>query len=206
MEIFIGIDQSINSTGITIQKYQDNKLIKENFYIIHKDKFTKKEKEAEDTLNNFNYIGYNKLEKADAKDSNEFELYKLLNNIEIVNKIFELVKNNIESSLDKIYVGMEGVSYSSSVTQSIIDLAGLSYLIRYRFYKFLESNQDHKGNLFVMSPKEIKKFASGNGNANKDIMVKLFSSLYPQLNIIPKIDDISDSYWICCYTRKLANE
>ena len=203
MEIFIGIDQSINSTGITLQKFENNIKVKEHFYIIHQNKFTKKEEKANNELDNFDYIHYNKKEKKDSSDNSEFELNKLINNIEISDNILKLIISNLETPLDKVYVAMEGISFSSTKTQSIADLSGLSTLIRYKIYKYFQSCNDHFGKLYILTPNEVKKFASGIGNANKDIMVSLFQQLYPKFNIIPKIDDIADSYWICSYCRNL---
>jgi len=206
VEIFIGIDQSINSTGITLQKFENNIKVKEHFYIVHQNKYTKKEQEANDKLDNFDYVSYDKREKKDSKDNSEFELNKLLNNIDISENILNIIKSSIENSLDKIYIAMEGVSFSSTKTQSIADLGGLSTLIRYKIYKYFQQNQDNYGNLYILTPNEVKKFASGIGNAKKDIMTSLFQQLYPNLKIIPKIDDISDSYWICSYCRNLYLE
>ena len=98
---------------------------------------------------------------------------------------------------------MEGVSYQSSQTKSLLDLAGLSTLIRYRLYKFFLINQDNVGELRIFTPGEIKKFASGNGNCSKDVMIGLFKTAYKEIAELPKIDDIADAYWICTYFREI---
>jgi Holliday junction resolvasome RuvABC endonuclease subunit len=121
----------------------------------------------------------------------------------ITDKILEIIKSNISGSLDRIYIGMEGVSYQSSQTKSLLDLAGLSTLIRYRIYKFFTSNQDNMGELRIFTPGEIKKFASGNGNCSKDVMIGLFKTAYKEIAELPKIDDIADAYWICTYFREI---
>lgn len=206
MDIFIGIDQSINSTGITIQKFESEKKISENFYIIKPNKLTKKEQKAQDNIENFEYVLYNKLEKEDAKDNNEFELNKLYNNIRISDIIIDIIKNNVIYSLDKVYIAMEGISFqSASKTQSIIDLSGLSTLIRYRIYNYFTANPDHLGCLKIFTPTEVKHFATGNGLSNKEMMTNLFKAINKKLEIIPKLDDISDSFWICSYMRKIFN-
>ena len=51
-----------------------------------------------------------------------------------------------------------------------------------------------------------KKFASGNGSAKKDVMIKLFESIFPNLYLIPKIDDIADSYWMCEYVKSIKSK
>ena len=200
MEIYIGIDQSINSTGINIKKYDNNILIKEHFYIIT-NKTTKKALKYSESLDNFDYIIYEKHEKSEAIDNNEFEMNKLLNNIKITECILDIIKNNV-NLLDKLYIGMEGVSYQSSQTKSLIDLSGLSTLIRYKIYKFFINNQDNAGELRIFTPAEIKKFVSGNGNCSKDTMVNLFKTAYKEIGQLPKIDDIADAYWICTYFKE----
>lgn len=204
MEIFVGIDQSINSTGVTVQCFDKKELIKQQFYIIKINKLTKKEKAAEEAIDGFDYILYQKWEKDDAKDNNEFELHKLENNINISDKIINIIKHFAIGNLDKVYVAMEGISFqSSNKTQSIIDLAGLSTLIRYRVYNYFMSNQDHLGCLKIFTPSEVKKFASGNGMCNKEVMVSLFKTNNKKFAMIPKLDDMADSYWICSYMRKI---
>ena len=204
MEIFIGIDQSINSTGITIQKFEDDKLIEKKFYIIHNSKLTKREQLAESSLASFEYILYDKLEKSNAISNSEYEEFKLKNAINISEKIIELIINN-SLKLDKVYIGIEGISFNSSQTKSLIDLAGLSYIIRYSIFKFFNSHQDNLGELIIFTPGEIKKFATGNGNAKKESMIELFKVMHKELSIIPKIDDLADSYWICEYLHSTIN-
>ena len=205
MEIFIGIDQSINSTGICVKLYENNTLIKEHFYIIT-NKVTKKALSYSQTLDNFDYVFYDKKEKSESKNNDEFEWRKLLNNILITDNILEIIKSNILGPLDRVYIGIEGVSYQSSQTKSLLDLAGLSTLIRYRLYKFFISHQDNVGELKIFTPGEIKKFASGNGNCSKDVMVGLYKTAYKEIALLPKIDDIADAYWICTYFKELNNK
>ena len=198
MNLYIGIDQSINSTGICIKLYDDKILVKKHFYIIT-NKVTKKALTYSETLDNFDYIFYDKKEKSDAKDNNEFEQNKLFNNILITDNILDVIKTNISSPFDKIYIAMEGISYQSGQTKSLLDLSGLSTLIRYRIYRFFQSHQDNVGELKIFTPAEIKKFASGNGNCSKDVMISLFKTAYKDIAQLPKIDDIADAYWICTY-------
>ena len=200
MNIYIGIDQSINSTGINIKKYKDNNLIYEHFYIIT-NKVTKKALKYSESLNNFDYIIYNKYEKSDSSDNNEFEMNKLLNNISITTHILNIIDQNIENDSDIVFIGMEGISYQSGQTKSLIDLAGLSTLIRYRIIDYF-NKKPNEGALNIFTPSEIKKFVTGNGNASKDSMVNLFKTSYKDISQLPKIDDIADAYWICTYFKE----
>lgn len=204
MKIYIGIDQSINSTGVCLKKYKDNQLIYEHFYIIT-NKTTKKALLYSELLNNFDYIIYEKHEKSEASDNNEFEMYKLINNIYITDKILNIIDRNIENDSDLVFIGMEGISYQSGQTKSIIDLAGLSTLIRYRIIEYF-NKKSNEGALNIFTPSEIKKFVTGNGNASKDSMVNLFKTSFKDISKLPKIDDIADAYWICTYLKENAPE
>jgi Holliday junction resolvasome RuvABC endonuclease subunit len=98
-----------------------------------------------------------------------------------------------------IYVCIEGISYGSSQTRSVFDLAGLNYMIRSGLIK------NCKGltfNLTVGTPQEIKKFSTGKGNSAKDIIVQAFKAIYPDL-VLPKIDDIADAYFMANYAKKI---
>jgi len=192
MNVFIGIDPSINSTGLTILKYDNNKLVNEKFFIIKPNKLTKKEEKI--SIRNFKYLLYNKIDISEYKDDNhKGEYYKTLNMIEISELIYKTICKNTHKD-DDITISMEGISYGSSIrTKSIFDLAGLNYLIRYLIIK----NGHMK--LLICPPQEIKKFASGKGNSLKDILVNSFLILYPKYEIIPKLDDLVDSYYMAKY-------
>ena len=190
--IYIGIDPSINSTGICIQKYNDNKLIDEHFYIIKPNKLTKQEQTI--NIDIFDYIIYEKLDiSKNDNNSHIIELNKTKNMICIAKIINDIVYNNMNGNT---YIIMEGISYGSSQrTKSIYDLSGLNYLIRY----FILNIDNVK--LMICPPQEIKKFASGKGNSQKEILTEAFLILYPQFNIVKKIDDIVDAYFMCKYAK-----
>ena len=72
MNIYVGIDQSINSTGITVNIEQD-----EFFYIITgNNKLTAREMKANNAYDNFQYIMYNKINTKESKDNHESEIIK----------------------------------------------------------------------------------------------------------------------------------
>lgn len=206
MEIFIGIDQSINGTGITIKKnFKENS--EDLFYlIVGKKKLSGREKKAQDTYKNFDYILYPKYEAKDAKDSFELEMFKTKNVINISEIIIKLVKEFLlryEKEITALYVCMEGVSFNSGNTRSIVELSALNYLIRYRLLKLFKEYNHIKTGVIIGAPKQIKKFATGDGNAKKDSMICLFEALYPNFYLIPKIDDIADSYWMCNFVKNI---
>ena len=201
-ELYVGIDPSINSTGITINIWENNSLFTEVFYIIKGNKLTKKEQKVteDDDLNKVIYSTYEKIDIKDAKDSHELELIKTKNLLNIVNVISHII-TVYSKHCDYIYVGMEGLSYGSSVrTRSIYELAGLNYLIRN------ELMTKHMCKLYILPPTEVKKFATGIGNCSKDAVINVFSSIFPNLLKIPKIDDIADSWFICNYVRDIITK
>ena len=201
-ELYVGIDPSINSTGITINIWEDNSLFTEVFYIIKPNKLTKKEQKIaeDDDLKAIIYSTYEKIDIKDADDSHKLELIKTRNLLNIVNVISHII-TVYSKHCDKIYVGMEGLSYGSSArTRSIYELAGLNYLIRN------ELMTKHMCKLYILPPTEVKKFATGIGNCSKDAVINVFSSIFPHLLKIPKIDDIADSWFICNYVRDIVTK
>ena len=201
-ELYVGIDPSINSTGVTINIWENNSLFTEVFYIIKGNKLTKKEQKVteDDDLNKVIYSTYEKIDIKDAHDSHELELIKTKNLLNIVNVISHII-TVYSKYCDYIYVGMEGLSYGSSVrTRSIYELAGLNYLIRN------ELMTKHMCKLYILPPTEVKKFATGIGNCSKDAVINVFSSIFPNLLKIPKIDDIADSWFICNYVRDIITK
>ena len=201
MEIFVGIDPSLNSTGICILFYEENKLIKDMYYIIKPNKLTKKEQNAQDSLINFNYVLYEKIDLDMYKDNNLFsEYWKTINMISIVNKIKECIYDNIQGKTSYIlYIVQEGISYGSSIrTKSVFDLAGLNYMIRKEFI----NKEDIR--FFISPPTHIKKFATGIGNCKKEQVIELFKMIQPNLSKnIPKVDDIADAYFMAKYARQI---
>ena len=208
MQYYIGIDPSMNSTGICVQKFDGDTKLKEEFIILKPDIkekpeekwLNKKEKIAQDEIFNFEYIFYNKMDLTPYKDMNHFsEYWKSFNMISCTRQIKEIVKEFTKDNPEKIYIVIEGISYGSvQRTKSIFDLAGLNYLVR---EKFIE-----KENIIftVATPSEIKKFASGNGNCKKEVMVDLFIGSHPNFTIIPKVDDISDAWFMSNYAKYIS--
>ena len=136
MEIYIGIDPSLNSTGLCLQFYEDDQFVKDLYYIIKPNKLTKKEKAAQDKLINFDYALYEKMDLDIYKDNNLFsEYWKTVNMINIVKTIKHCIYDNVQGRNNvKLYIVQEGISYGSSIrTKSIFDLAGLNYMIRNEF-------------------------------------------------------------------------
>ena len=199
--LYVGIDPSINSTGITIARYENNVEVEIKFYIIKNGKLTKRESAANDSIDNFEYIIYNKIDLTQFKDDNHvFEYYKTKNMVEVVNTIYDLILNEVKKYSAIVNVVIEGISYGSSIrTKSVFDLAGLNYMIR---YKLITSDIQHL-NLSIATPSNIKKYATGKGNANKESIMTIFKYIFPEMQNIPKLDDIADSYFMAYFALEL---
>ena len=194
-DVYIGIDPSINSTGLYIIRNNVH-----NAYIIKPKpkKLSKKEQIAQDTLQDFDYVLYDKIDLKEHNDNNMLhEHYKTINMITVADIIEQTIQSLLyKKKYNNVYVIEEGISYGSSLrTKSIFDLAGLNYLIRDRFIN------NPKYNFMIATPSQVKKFASGNGNCKKEVIVELYKSSHPTHEIIPKIDDISDAYFMALYAK-----
>lgn len=197
MNVFIGIDPSINSTGMTIRT--DTGFCR--FFIIKGDKLTKKEKNAQ--LNNYEIFEYCLYQKENVKDTNnahERELAKAHNLSTIADTIYNIIEELLQkfrktSTIDSVTICMEGISYGSIHSAAVMDLAGLNYLIRDRLH-----HHTVVGTLLVTPPAEIKRFYTGSGNANKQLMISTFKGSFPDFDL-PKLDDIADSDSMAKYAR-----
>ena len=197
MNVFIGIDPSINSTGMTIRT--DTGFCR--FFIIKGDKLTKKEKNAQSNNSEiFEYCLYQKENVKDTNNAHERELAKAHNLSTIADTIYNIIEELLQkfrktSTIDSVTICMEGISYGSIHSAAVMDLAGLNYLIRDRLY-----HHTVVGTLLVTPPAEIKRFYTGSGNANKQLMISTFKGSFPDFDL-PKIDDVCDSEGMAKYAR-----
>ena len=197
MNVFIGIDPSINSTGMTIRT--DTGFCR--FFIIKGDKLTKKEKNAQsDNSEIFEYCLYQKENVKDTNNAHERELAKAHNLSKIADTIYNIIEELLQqfrktSTVDAVTICMEGISYGSIHSAAVMDLAGLNYLIRDRLH-----HHTVVGTLLVTPPAEVKRFYTGSGNANKQLMISTFKGSFPDFDL-PKIDDVCDSEGMAKYAR-----
>ena len=205
IDIFVGIDPSMNSSGVTCLAYEDGKLIREMYYIIKPDKLTKREDAAEKAnIERFMYVLYQKPEY-DKENNHAAEYYKTQIFKQILNDIEQIIRKFIYqitySGIYNLYVCQEGISYGSAQrTKSVFDLAGLNFLLRMMVITKLNPTY-----FLIATPAEIKKKTSGNGNCKKDVMISLFKGIHPDFDL-PKLDDIADSFWMANYIKNLHDE
>lgn len=197
MNVFIGIDPSINSTGMAIRT--DTGYCR--FFIIKGDKLTKKEKNAQlDNSEIFEYCLYQKENVKDTNNAHERELAKAHNLSTIADTIYNIIEELLQqfrksNTINSVTICMEGISYGSIHSAAVMDLAGLNYLIRDRLHHHIVV-----GTLLVTPPAEIKRFYTGSGNANKQLMISTFKGSFPDFEL-PKLDDICDSEAMSKYAR-----
>ena len=101
-------------------------------------------------------------------------------------------------------VFIEGYAFATSGKSHVRSVAENSGLLKHKMYKA-------KQTFTSIPPSVIKKYATGKGNANKDLMYDAFSeesttppdlqkTLKPKSNKLSNpTTDIVDSYWICKY-------
>ena len=180
--IIMGIDPSINCTGICIYDTVTNN---HTYYMIVS-KCTKKMKEFK-----HEYITIREYHKLDSSQGEYHikEYNKSLNIYDIVYYIKDIMHwHNVE------LVQMEGVSYGSIGSAALVDLSGLNFAIRNMLiYEDISFN--------ILAPTAVKKFAVGNGSADKNVMIASWKLLDKNIKDITtiKVDDLADSYFIAHY-------
>lgn len=183
---YIGLDLSINSTGICIY---DNESKGTKYYIIGS-KFTRKTLNSSQDI--ITFIKYSKtdIDKQSSYHIKEFyKTYNIYNIVDEIEKIIKIYKPSIAT--------IEGVSFQSN--GSVIDLAGLNYMVR----KILIDNNI---GIYIVPPTQNKKFATGNGQAEKDVMISAWKKAEPKTEKIPgyiKVDDLADAYFLARYGEHL---
>ena len=182
--IIMGIDPSINCTGICIY----NTLTNVHTYYMIVSKCTKKMRDFKN--DNINIIEYTKRES----NKGEYQI-KEYNKSQNIYDICVII-NDIISLYEPDLIQMEGISYGSVGSAALADLAGLNFAIRMTLIR--EEIQFN-----ILAPTTVKKFAVGNGAAEKDVMIASWKKLDKNIiNITDiKLDDLADSFFIAHYSE-----
>ena len=184
----IGIDPSFSSTGISIVK--DGSLLK-SYIVTHNRPKVKYTKVSDRFTSIFEYVHYEYMVPGIEQ---EVELLKTQNVIEATKAIISIILLYKNQGY-KIEVYMEGVAFSSRRTQSLVELGALNYNIRINLIKL--------GIPFhIITPSANKKSFTGNGAADKELMVKTFLMLNPSYRSLVgyiKMDDIADAFALATY-------
>lgn len=175
----IGIDPSINSTGICVNK--NNKNV---YYNIVSKRTKKLEKFNSKYINKYINILFYEKNTDKSLNYNEKEVEKAKNILYICNFIKKIIKKHKPT-----IVIMEGLSYGSN--GQLGDLGGLNFSIRMVLLEM--------GVRFVIVPPTTwKKQQLGIAGAEKDIIVKAWKNIDKNIANIDeiKLDDLADSYFL----------
>ena len=193
--VTIGIDPSINSTGVCVSGVDSDF----NIYYIIPSKITKK---SLDWTRGKDWINIEEYEKVSVKDIDKYyekEFIKFGNLfvlVETLSRVLDIIKHNyiIDSAT------MEGVSYGSVKGAALVDLSFLNAMIRMKLH-------EHKIKFYIVSPSEVKRYAVGNGSAEKDVMIMSWKKLDKNTQTIPewfKCDDLADAYFMAHYNPEFS--
>lgn len=187
-KLIIGIDPSFSSTGISIVK--DNTLFK-SYIVTHCRPKVKFNKVSDRFTSIFEYAHYEYMVPGINQDT---ELLKTQNVIEATKAIVSIILLYKTQGFE-IEVYMEGVAFSSRRTQSLVELGALNYNIRINLIKL--------GIPFhIITPSANKKAFTGNGVADKELMIKTFLMLNPSYQPLVgyiKMDDIADAFALATF-------
>lgn len=180
--IRIGIDPSINCTGVCVW---DTERDIHCYYMIPS-KVTKKMKSFQ-----HNFVHIVPYLKQDTKNLEYTEKEKIkFDNIYNISRKIGIILDTFRP----VHVYMEGISYGSTGSAALVDLAFLNAAVR---MELKSRNIDFT----IISPTSLKKFACANGQAEKDIMVDAWKRVDSNItNIVDiKVDDLADSYFLAHY-------
>lgn len=216
--IIIGIDPSLNSTAVTINKNG------QNFYF----NYTNNKPNYKWIKNVNNIVTFKHHQYKNIDDYSESETDKISIYDEITSTIIDDIFNIIGDEITKIYI--EGYSYSAQAGR-LIDLVTFSTLLRYKLLK------NKNITLYVIPPSSLKKYVAemvykpdkkgvyrnddnkaGGSFDKKDMMVCLLKmkmnddycnylndnkdELLKPKNIAKPFDDINDSLLLSLYGLK----
>ena len=157
---------------------------------------------------NFNMCDVYYLETAQRLKRAEHEILNLHTEIypewKTEEQRHDLLSDWAMSKISGCQVFIEGYAFATSGKSHVRSVAENSGLLKHKMYKI-------KQPFTSVPPSVIKKYATGKGNANKDLMYDAFSKesntppdlqkiLRPKSNKLTNpTTDIVDSYWICKY-------
>lgn len=179
--IRIGLDLSINSTGVCVCEDDLDPV----YYFIIPDKLSKKQKAASQHKR-INFITYDKIKGNDDHNINH-----------ITGKIMEIIKGLLN---DDIKVVIEDVALAAKGA-SIITLTLLNGWMR---CLLTQNGIDY----ITVPPTQWKKIMIGNGSADKELIVYCWSAIDNSAcvalmnnGIVAKHIDIADAYFLAKYTK-----
>lgn len=183
MKYCIGLDLSIKSTGVCVRDLSNGKCS----YTIIAAKLTKAQQAFKHKDLEFVCYFRDKTSKDDSFALKEQK--KTLSVWNVTERIRSIIKKYKKKG--RVCCVIEGISYGSSSSAALADLAGLNYAVRCMLM------QEGVG-FRIAAPMQLKKFAVGNGGADKDMMTDAWKRCQPKMADISEIkdDDIADAYFL----------
>jgi Holliday junction resolvasome RuvABC endonuclease subunit len=210
--MIIGLDLSLNSTGICI--YKNNQ--KMNFYRVI---YTDSKKPNPKNLQNINQIFYrmptniivNEIcpeVELDGFSSDREQLRITLKSMIAAKKINTILAKQIDEfkPTDLILVIENYIMPSFGGKNSLVSVSGniaLQTQIREFIIKYYLSIENLNLKIYTPTPTANKKVFTNNGNADKEKMQECFVNIYDGKKLIPelngKVDDVIDAFSLTCY-------
>lgn len=182
-ECWIGIDQSLNSTGMTIQ-FSDKPDVKFFQFAAGKMKHSA----------SVCYVEYGRVkESTDDFTTNEVNIIKSAHNL--TKSIFHYLELWCKD-YEVWNVAVEGQVMSGFSKRQMFHLTDLVKLVSIIEYNILKHS---KTKLTIIPPTSIKKYFTGSGRAKKEDMIKEFHLRVQHFDDTGKIDDVVDSYALSEY-------
>ena len=184
MEKLAGIDYSLTSPAICVWEETDDRHFNFDMCDVYYLETTQRLKRAEHEILNLHTEVYPEWETEEQRH--------------------DLLSDWAMSIISGCQVFIEGYAFATSGKSHVRSVAENSGLLKHKMYKIKQS-------FTSVPPSVIKKYATGKGNANKDLMYDAFSKesntpsdlqkiLRPKSNKLTNpTTDIVDSYWICKY-------
>jgi Holliday junction resolvasome RuvABC endonuclease subunit len=194
--VVVGIDPSINSTGICVSGV--DKLF--NIYYLIPSKITKKSLEWTEGVDWINVYEYEKESTKDIVKYYQKESIKF-NNLWSLTETLSRVLDKVRDKYIIDRVVMEGVSYGSVSGAALVDLSFLNAMIRTVLRK-------REIPFYIVAPTEVKKYAVGNGAAEKSVMIMSWKKIDKNIQTLPdwfKCDDLADAYFMAHYNPELSD-
>ena len=181
----IGIDPSMNSTGICINK--DG----EYTYKLLATKPTKKMLKAAEEIKSLRINTVCKL-------PNEKGVLGEINKTKNINYIMEFVRLYF-TLYRPDYVVIEAPAFNA--VGRVSDLSGLNYAIR---LECIVRNIP----IYPISPTAVKMQTVGNGQATKEMMIQTWLKIFPEYSRLEtmKIDDLADAWALCEYPVEIYGD
>lgn len=172
----IGIDPSMNSTGICINKDGIYK------YVLLSTRPTKKMLSAVEGLENLRIV---QVDKEPSASGVEGAINQTIN----IAHILKYVEFFLDMNKPK-YVVIEAPAFNAS--GRVADLAGLNHAIR---LACLQRNIK----FYPLPPTTVKAATVGNGQATKEMMIQTWLKLFPEYSLLEsmKVDDLADAWALC---------